>query len=212
MTPPSPPETPLRLRIRLPAPGPSGEVDNFFVGAWHPSRPLSVDWTGSKNSSVARVSGRNWSLASATEPRQGLGLVHQDARGGGTAFRGYVLPDVHSYSPSAVICSSWLDATLERNGVFSAAVVGRDGGSLALATDMLGMGTLYWRRWGEVVLFATSPRYLACPDDQPDWLAWRCLIQTSWIGSDRSLTAGVQRVPAGRTLSFIGSGEPALSS
>ena len=213
MATPSPPDSPLRLRIRLPALGPHWERDNFFVGAWHPARSLSVDWANSEDPSITWTGRRNWVLVSATEPRQGLGLVHQDAWGGGTAFRGYVLPDVHSYSPGAVICESWLDTTAARNGVFSAAVIGRDGASLALATDLLGVGTLYWRRLPcGVVLFATNPRYLACPDDEADWLAWRCLVQTSWIGSDRSLTAGVQRVPAGQTLTFAGSGEPALSS
>jgi hypothetical protein len=206
-------EVPLRLRVRWPAPGPGAGLDNFFVGAWHPARSLSVDWTAFEHPSVTRIGGRNWVLASAIEPCHGLGLVHPDPDGGATAFRGYVLPDVHSYSPSEAIRASRLDSTAERNGVFSAAVIGRNGASLALVADLLGMGTLYWRRLpSELVLFATNPRYLACLGDQVDWLAWRCLVQTSWIGSDRSLTAGVQRVPAGRTLTFIGSGEPVLSS
>jgi asparagine synthase len=212
MTIPSPPETPLRLRVRLPVAGPCGERDNFFVGAWHPVRSLSVDWTGFDGPSVTRIGGRNWVLASATEPRRGLGLVHQAPWGGGAAFRGYVLPDVHSYSPGEAICKSWRDTTGTRNGVFSAAVIDRDGVTLVLATDLLGMGTLYWRRLRDVILFATSPRYLACPDDEDDRLAWRCLVQTSWIGSDRSLTAGVQRVPAGCSLTFAGRGEPKPSS
>ena len=209
MTFPSSPEVPLRLRTRFPAVGPGGERDNFFIGAWHPGRSLSVDWIGFEGP-VTRIDGRNWVLASATEPGRGLGLVHEDGLGG-TAFRGYVLPDVHSYSPAENICRSWLDTTVTRNGVYSAAVIARDGASLVLATDLLGMGTIYWRRLGEVILFATNPRYLACADDKPDRLAWRCLVQTSWIGSDRSLTAGVQRLPAGCTLTFRGREEPVLS-
>ena len=206
-------DTPLRLRIRWPAPVPDGQCDNFFVGAWHPSRSIAIDWTDSSNNklSIARLSGRNWFLASATAPRNGAGLVHRTDSGGGIAFRGYVLPDVHSYSQSAAIHKCWLDTTSARNGVFSAAVIGRDGASLTLATDLLGMGTLYWRRLGEIVLFATNPRYLACPDDEPDRLAWRYLVQTSWIGADRSLTAGIGRVPAGCAMTFAGGGEPVTS-
>ena len=211
MTAPSPSEAPLRLRVRWPAPGPGGESDNFFVGAWHPTRSLAIDWRGPEHPSILRLAGRNWLLASATEPRRGMGLVHGDDQGGGIAFRGYVLPDIHSYSPEAAIRKSWL-AAAERNGVFSVAIIDRNGGKLALATDVLGMGTLYWCRIGEVVLFATSPRYLARPGDHPDRLAWRFLLQTSWIASDRSLTAGIQRVPAGCTVSFSGTGAPAVSA
>ena len=211
MTSPRPPAEPLRLRLHWPGLGPGGECDNFFFGAWHPARSLAIDWTDFDYPSIARLGGRNWMLASATEPRNGLGLVHRDDHGGGIAFRGYVFPDVHSYSPSAVIHECWLGTNSTRNGVFSAAVIGHDGASLTLATDLLAMGTLYWRRLGEVVLFATNPRYLACPGDQADQLAWRYLVQTSWIASDRSLTAGVQRVPAGCTLTFNASGRPVLS-
>jgi asparagine synthase len=212
MTAPSPQEAPLRLRIRWPGLGAGGECDNFFVGAWHPSRSLAADWIDFENRRVTHLEGRNWVLASATEPRQGLGLVHRDDVGGAVAFRGYVLPDVHSYSSSAAIRKSWLDTTAARNGVFSAAVIGRDGASLTLATDTLGMGALYWRRLGEAVLYATNPRYLVCSDDEADRLAWRCLVQTLWIGSDRSLTAAVKRVPAGCSMTFAGTGEPVLSS
>lgn len=201
---------PLRLRIRWPGPTPCGAGDNFFIGAWIPSRPLGVEWAGERPP-MTHVSGRNWILASATEPRQGMGLVHRDDSGKGIAFRGYVLPDVHSYSHTKAIGKCWLDTTSPRNGVFSAAVISHDGSSLALATDMLGIGTLYWRQLGELVLFATNPRYLACPGDAADLLAWRYVVQASWIGSDRSLTAGVERVPAGCTLTFTGGPRPVLS-
>jgi len=200
------------LRLHWPALGPGGECDNFFLGAWHPARSLAVEWIGAGHPGTARLSGRNWTLASATEPRQGLGLVHRDDRGGGIAFRGYVLPDVHSYSPSAAIRKCRLGEAAERNGVFSAALIDQDGGRLVLSTDLLGMGTLYWCRLGEVVLFSTNPRYLVRPGDRPDKLAWRYMLQTSWIAADRSLTAEVQRVPAGCTVSFTGVGRPDLSA
>jgi hypothetical protein len=212
MAAPSPSAAPLRLRVRWPTPGPGGECDNFFVGAWHPTRSLAVEWAGPKLPSMMRLDGRNWTLASATEPRRGLGLVHSDDQGGGIAFRGYVLPDAHSYSPGEAIRKLWQDTSATRNGVFSAAVVSHDGAELVLATDLLGIGTLYWCRLGELVLFATNPRYLARPDELPDKLAWRYLLQTCWIASDRTLTAGVQRVPAGCTVTFPGSRQPVVST
>ncbi len=210
VTPPDEELAPLRLRFRWPGSTPGGAGDNFFIGAWIPSRPLSVEWA-SERPPMTLVSGRNWILASAMEPRQGMGLVHRDNSGKGIAFRGYVLPDVHSYSPAKAIGKCWVDTTGARNGVFSAAVISHDGSSLALATDMLGIGALYRRRLGELVLFATNPRYLACPGDAADLHAWRYVVQASWIGSDRSLTAGVERVPAGCTMTFARGRRPVLS-
>ena len=211
MTAPGLSEAPVRLRIRWPALGPGGERDNFFVGAWHPTRSLQIEFIDAGHPPTARVSGHNWMLASATEPRRGAGLVHRDDRGG-MAFRGYVMPDVHSYSPATAIRRCWLDIGAGRNGVFSTALIGEGGSELVLATDLLGMGALYWRRLGDLVLFATNPRYLGRPDDRPDRFAWRYLLQTSWIAGDRSLTAEVQRVPAGCTARFAGSGSPVLSA
>lgn len=195
-----------RVLFRWPGQPDAGQCDNFFLGAWHASQSLHVQWEGTATEGHIEQCGANWFLASAVSPLhpRRAGLVHGDAlRSMGVAFRGYVLPHLHSYSSSEQVLAYWQTSPLaEHNGVFSAAVIGPGGATLTLITDVLGMGPLYYRRMGDTILFSTNPRYLATSDDRPDMLAWRSIIQTSWIVGDRSLTDGVQRVPAGHAICF----------
>jgi len=199
------------VRFRWPGEGPGGECDNYFLGIWHPRRMVRLRWSGLPSGAVVSRRGPNWFLASASSPRHGtpVGLVHATPEdSGAVAFRGYVLPGLHSYSPSADILSYWRkDPFAEHNGVFSAAIIGSDGVTLTLITDVFGMGPLYYRPIGDAVIFSTNPRYLAMDDDAPDLLAWRYLIQTSWIGADRSLSRRVRRVPAGSALCLSPEGD-----
>ncbi len=199
------------VRFRWPGEGPDGECDNFFLGIWHPRRMVRLRWSGVPSVAVVSRRGPNWFLVSASSPRHAtpVGLVHAAPEdSGAVAFRGYVLPGIHSYSPSSNILSYWRkDPFAEHNGVFSAAIIGRGGDTLTLITDVFGMGPLYYRPIGDAVIFSTNPRYLAMDDDAPDLLAWRYLIQTSWIGADRSLSRLVRRVPAGSALCLSPDGD-----
>ena len=68
----------------------------------------------------------------------------------GVAFRGYVLPHLHSYSPAEEVLAYWeVQPHAEHNGVFSAALIGSGGNTLTLITDVLGMGPLYYRTLGD---------------------------------------------------------------
>lgn len=200
----------LRIRFRWPGQGPSGECDNFFLGVWHPRRRIQVEWVGAPSVPYVSRSGPNWLLASAASPVHptGTGLVHGGENGSGAAFRGYVVPRLHSYASSADILQYWdRELRSEHNGVFSAAVIGAGGLTLTLLTDVLGMGPLYYRRLGEATVFATNSRFLLTEADSPDLVAWRSLVQTSWIVGDRSLCPGVKRLPAGHALSVSRDGE-----
>lgn len=54
---------------------------------------------------------------------------------GGLAFRGYVLPQLHSYSPESEVLAYWASRSFEEhNGVFSTAYIGRRGETLTLVT------------------------------------------------------------------------------
>jgi hypothetical protein len=163
---------------------------------------------------VQRV-GSNWVLASAASPLHpaGTGLVHHTAdRSLAVAFRGYVLPRLQSYSRSADVLGYWgAGGTAEHNGVFSAALIEGSGQTLTLITDALGVGALYYRKLGDVVVFSTNARYLATAEDRADLLAWRCLLEASWIAGDRSLSEGVRRVPAGRAVRFAGGDERSVA-
>ena len=200
---------PVRLRFRYPVGGPAGECDNFFVGVWHPTRSLVVDWQGRGAAMPAVVNGRNWALASTVSPLHatGGGLIHatQD-RASAIAFRGYVCePALHSYSPGNALLRHWTSNFRgEHNGVFSTALITAQGSTLTLITDVLGFAPLYYRRLQGAVAFSTNPRLLATAGDTPDLLAWRCLLESGFIGSDRALSREIRRLPAGKSLQACG--------
>jgi hypothetical protein len=194
----------LHYRFRWPAPGPHGEYDNFFFGIWHPSARLSMTF-GSAPVRYASVAGRNWMMAGAVSALHpgGASLVHAPVDdGGGVAFRGYVLgSNLHSCSASERILRYWQrDALAEHNGVYSAAVISPNGETLVLSADLFGMSPVYWARIGDAIIWSTNARYLVTAHAEPDRLAWRCLLETGFIAADRSLTRGVERLPAGKAL------------
>jgi hypothetical protein len=201
----------VHLQFRFPGEDRAGERGNFFLGVWHPRLTIHVDWADEPSQrSVVSRKGPNWLLASAASPlhRAGTGLVHEaDDQHDAAAFRGYIVPRLHSYSPSREVLGYWRDHALdEHNGVFAAAVIGEEGRTLTLVADALGMGPLYYRSLGDMTVFSTNARYLTIDGDRPDLTAWRCLLQTSWILGDRSLSLDVQRVPAGHALCLSESG------
>ncbi|MCX6545044.1 MAG: hypothetical protein NTV05_11630 [Acidobacteria bacterium] len=212
-------ESTIELRFDLP-PHPPQLSDNYFFGAWHPSATLSVDCAALRRlSEVETAARRNWFVAARRSPLHpgNSSLVHVGAPPGGetiaVAFRGYVLePPAHSYSPSDAVLAYWTKPLgREHNGVFSAVVIADGGARLELVADAFGIGPLYYRTIGRTVLFATSPRYLTTPDDRPDYVAWRCLIQSGLLAADRSLIEGVRCVPAAHVASFNEAGGHAAS-
>jgi len=209
-------EPELLFRYRWPGEGPSGECDNFFLGIWHPHRHIRVEWPPSLSPTTVHLQGSNWFLASASSPlhRPGTGLVQRSSdSSSAVAFRGYVVsPRIHSYSPRHEILNYWENHLFaQHNGVFSAAVIGRNGESLALVTDLFGMGPLYYRTMGDVIAFSTSPRYLATAGDDPDLLAWRCLLHTGFTPADRSLSLPIRRLPGGKVFCLSREGRRMVS-
>jgi hypothetical protein len=202
----------MRLKFTWPLMASPTRRENFYVGGWHPRESLAVDW--SEPPPAVRpvvVAGENWFLMSNTSPLHpnGPGLVHSardrpGAGAGAAAFNGYLLsPPIHSFSPSREILGFWLGAPRsEYNGVFSAARIDDSGKHLDLVTDLFGVGPLYYRSLGDLVLFGTNPRFLAADDDKPDYMARRCYVQAQFIAADRALSESIRRVPARHILSF----------
>jgi len=135
--------------------------------------------------------------------RENQAPLHVDDRYA-VGFRGYTVePTLHGYSDSASVIAEFADRHQHgRNGVYSCIVFDRQQHKVSLLSDTLGFGPLYYRRSGELWLFATNPRYLAMRGDRPDMLAWLSLLQTGSIVGDRTLTQDVHRLEAGTTLTI----------
>ena len=190
--------------------------ENFYLGGWHPNpnEPITFEWTTpSVRIEPVVIQSGNWFLLSNTSTLHSHkpGLIHAIADESGNhteavAFRGYVLaPPIHSYSSSKAILKYWLSRNPcehEHNGVFSAVRIRDNGRTLELVSDAFGIAPLYYRRLGELILFSTNSRYLVAENDEPDYMAWRCLIQSGFIAADRTLSASIRRVPAGDALQF----------
>ena len=189
----------------------TGWREDFFLGAWHPHSALRVSHADPPAGIQPAIeSGRHWMLLSNTVATSGAALVHASAGAIGPdtpraiAFRGYVVePPVHSWSAPSEVLRYWSRPRARRhNGVFAAARIDAVRGSLELVVDAFGIAPLYWRRHGEVVLFATNPRFLRCAGDDLDPLAARMFVHRRGLLGDVSLVPGVRRVPPGRVLRF----------
>ena len=204
----------MHLKFTWPKMAEASFQENVYLGGWHPGEPLTVEWTvPSSRIDPICLQSDNWFLLSTRSPLHldSPGLIHaqyapSDHLTDVVAFRGYILtPPIHSHSSSPAILRYWLSENIcnyEHNGIFSAACIRNSGDTLTLITDAFGMAPLYYRNLGGAILFATNPRYLSTSGDEPDYMAWRCLIQARFIAADRTLTSAIKRVPAGQALRF----------
>ncbi len=67
----------VRVQFQWPGPDATDDTDNFFFGAWHPSRSLRVTMSGVPPTACTERRGFNWLLISAASPvhPNGTGLV-----------------------------------------------------------------------------------------------------------------------------------------
>lgn len=181
--------------------------DEFFIGAWRAGGGLHVEFDTEVDSTKhSWLAGANWFLLGSRSPFNGTALVHPTTTGG-LAFRGYQVDvPTHSWSGTKRIDDACADGMGNRpNGVFAFARVTDD--ALQLQSDAFGMSPFYYRRVDDVVLFATKPRFLVLPGDQPDYFAWASRIVFGTPLGDHSPFDGVRRVPAGATTTISAVGE-----
>jgi hypothetical protein len=199
------PGAPLRLAFESPL-RTRDWIGNGFVGAWSHRRPLAVSAAGA---GTAR-SGPNWFIEVADEPGAGRAIHHCPERGIAVAFEGYTVdPGLHHASPSPSVTAFWSQRRSQRvNGHFAAAIVDERRAKLTLRTDAFGFAPLYYRQLDDVVLFATHADWLIDPATEPDPVALFSVLETGMIGGERSLHAGIQRVPLGGDLAFGDDGGP----
>ncbi len=180
----------------------------FFAGAFRAREPISIRSELSPSANVREISEQNhWLIGSKWQTDSGeRSYVNRDSnRGASLAFKGYVFgaETLHSASPPERLFRYWQGSETpdpSPNGVYSAAYASDRGSELFLLADCLGMSPLYFRCIDETVYFATNPRFLTTPADQPDLLAWKSLLAGSNLFGDQTLTAGVSRLPAGHSL------------
>lgn len=190
-----------RLELRLDSPFANREwVSHGFLGAWCPGRPLRVHGTDLDGA----LAGEHWFLLAATEPGTGQRVHHDAASDTAVAFDGYVVdPPLHQGSPAAAITAFWAARHRTRvNGNFAAAVIDGAAGELSLRTDAFGFAPLYYRVLDGAVLFATHADYLLSPGMEMDRAALFSVLGNGLIVGDRSLFAGIRRVPLGGALTF----------
>lgn len=183
----------------------------FYFGIWNLENVAFFDTSVLKNDSVVSCQQRaNFFVASSVfdsvSSKQSLFSVNEDRNANLDAllFRGYILePPLHSLSDKNKIHEYWKDSLCKRhNGVFSAVAIKDNGKTLEMTTDAFGIGSLYYRKLGSCVVFATSPRFLTCEGDRQDLVAWRCLMQSGFIPGNKSLSVEIKRVPPGTVLTF----------
>ncbi len=193
-----------RVRFVWPPNHDIDKLEEYFVGFWHPlgSGPVEMSLPGEQDCQA--IEGLNWAFLSSrsTIHENRPSLIDRDGPAGAFAFRGYLLePPVHSYSPKGELLRNLPDPKRTSiNGLFAVARVSGKGDSLTLMTDYLGIANLYFRRVGDGIAFATNPRHLAMEGDQPDLLAWRSMLESGFLSSDRTLDESIKCLPAGHYL------------
>ncbi|MDF1553859.1 MAG: hypothetical protein P1P84_12385 [Deferrisomatales bacterium] len=181
----------------------SSSKEKFFVGAWHPSATLNVKVMGG---AVKNISGDNWFILSscANDSAEKTGPLHGERNQYGEyskaiLFSGYLLePSLHTFSTSDKVFNYFNGSQAsDYNGVFSLVKIEESGGKIEIRSDAFGISPLYFRIHESMILFSSNPRFLRMENDSPDLLAWRGLIQSRALSSDRTLSAEIRRFPCG---------------
>jgi len=172
----------------------SSSEENFFVGAWHPSATLNVKVMGG---GVKKIAGDNWFILSSclNDSAEKIGPLHGEPNQSGEyskaiLFSGYLLePSLHTFSTSDKVFKYFSGSQPpDYNGVFSLVKIEESGKRIEIRSDAFGISPLYFRIYESMILFSSNPRFLRMENDSSDLLAWRCLIQSRALSSDRTLS------------------------
>lgn len=180
----------------------SSSEENFFVGAWHPSATLNVKVMGG---GVKKIAGDNWFMLSClNDSAEKIGPLHGEPNQSGEyskaiLFSGYLLePSLHTFSTSEQVFKYFSGSQPpDYNGVFSLVKIEESGKRIEIRSDAFGISPLYFRIYESMILFSSNPRFLRMENDSSDLLAWRCLIQSRALSSDRTLSNEIKRFPFG---------------
>jgi len=184
----------------------------YFFGIWNFENSIALNAQAIKETGATVVEGNNYFIASSTffsgNGPQSLISIENDKNSDLDVllFRGYILDaPIHSLSEKNKIRGYWKkEFDRQHNGVFATVGIKNNGKTLVMVTDAFGIGTLYYRRLGQSVVFASSPRFLACQGDQQDLISWRCMMENGFIPGNRSLSNNVERIAPGTVVTFEG--------
>lgn len=191
-------------------------AQNFFLGICHPKFDINVRCSDVDSLVDAKIiSGNNWFFLSNTTslyPENNSVLYGERDQYGlyseASIFSGYILePSLHPFCPREMVCSYFhKNVNGSHNGVFSFVKISDYGRKIEFITDAFGISPLYYRYLNGAIIFSSNPRYLTTNADPPDYFAWRGLVQSGFISSDRTLSVGVKRFPAGSRMTITGAG------
>ncbi len=99
------------------------------------------------------------------------------------------------------------DGAPERHGVFALARADAPTGTLVVQSDRFGAHAIYWRQHEGTTLVSSELRFLAEPgQDAPDVEVLAELLRFAFTPGDRTLIAGVHRLPAHHVLAAAAGG------
>ncbi len=181
----------------------------YFLGGWSVD-PINLSMNNLSDN-IQIEHGKNWFvLRNGADVVDGLIFPKENIEDPeAIVFRGYLAQaSIHTYSPAEKIKKYYSKDMLRRhNGIFSAVKISEEGKKIELLTDILGIGPLYYRKVGTLVLFSSSPGLLSLKDDEPDMMSWFLRIRTEYIPGRKSLIKNVEVVPEASVMTFSDQGQ-----
>ncbi len=181
----------------------------YFLGGWSPEE-LKIKHNEIPEH-IELIKGKNWfALRNGANQIDGvLNSANSEADPQLVIFKGYLAEaSLHSYSPEEQILAYWSkDPKRRHNGVFSAVTISADGSELSLISDIFGMGQLYHRQEGDLVLFASAPGLLSMPNDNPNKISWILRCYYNYVPGKQTLVEQIETIIPGSIKRFSKDGE-----
>ncbi len=178
----------------------------YFLGVWSPD-DIDINLNRAcENIQFERDT--NWALLRNGADRcNGLLFPKAQAVDKGpdlVVFRGYLAEaQIHSYSRAPEVRDYWSkDLNRRHNGIFSAVTISDGGQKISFVTDIFGIGALYYRRIGDLIVFSSCTGLLAMQDDHADICSWLLNIYISSIPGNETLTEEIKQLETASVTSF----------
>ena len=131
----------------------------YFFGCWSPTE-FNAELSGN-HPNIQSEQGKNWIvLRNGADICEGLLFpknIEDDIGPDMVIFRGYLAEEkLHTYSANNDVRNYWSGNLINRhNGIFNAVTISNGGSKLSFISDIFGIGPLFYRQVGDVVLFSS---------------------------------------------------------